>query len=162
MTLWFPAQYRARIVGYFMAAIPLSTVIGAADLRCVALFARRSRVLPVLQWLFIVEAVPAIILAGVVFSILPIGLPDAAWLAPDERTWLTGRLDVEQRQRRRCVNYSVRQSLVNQRVLGLSLVYFGAVATNYGLSFSCRKSSRRSPQHSSDSACLCHTVRLLA
>jgi MFS family permease len=29
LTLWFPAQYRARIVGYFMAAIPLSTVIGA-------------------------------------------------------------------------------------------------------------------------------------
>ncbi len=29
LTLWFPAEYRARIVGYFMAAIPLSTVIGA-------------------------------------------------------------------------------------------------------------------------------------
>ena len=28
LTLWFPAEYRARIVGYFMAAIPLSTVIG--------------------------------------------------------------------------------------------------------------------------------------
>ena len=29
LTLWFPAVYRARIIGYFMAAIPLSTVIGA-------------------------------------------------------------------------------------------------------------------------------------
>jgi MFS family permease len=29
LTLWFPTEYRARIVGYFMAAIPLSTVIGA-------------------------------------------------------------------------------------------------------------------------------------
>src|SRR5499427_8768630 len=29
LTLWFPAAYRARIVGYFMAAIPASTVIGA-------------------------------------------------------------------------------------------------------------------------------------
>ena len=29
LTLWFPAAYRARIVGMFMAAIPLSTVIGA-------------------------------------------------------------------------------------------------------------------------------------
>jgi MFS family permease len=28
LTLWFPATYRARIVGYFMAAIPLSSVIG--------------------------------------------------------------------------------------------------------------------------------------
>src|SRR5918912_2921119 len=29
LTLWFPSLYRARIVGYFMAAIPLSTVVGA-------------------------------------------------------------------------------------------------------------------------------------
>ena len=29
LTLWFPAAYRARIVGWFMFAIPISTVIGA-------------------------------------------------------------------------------------------------------------------------------------
>src|SRR6476646_9912762 len=29
LTLWFPAYYRARIVGLFMFAIPISTVIGA-------------------------------------------------------------------------------------------------------------------------------------
>ena len=29
ITLWFPAAYRARIIGFFMAAIPLSSVIGA-------------------------------------------------------------------------------------------------------------------------------------
>jgi nitrate/nitrite transporter NarK len=44
-------------------------------------------------------------------------------------------LELEQRQRQAVRDYSVRQSLVNPRVLGLSLVYFGAVATNYGLSF---------------------------
>src|ERR1700760_3092413 len=29
LTLWFPAAYRGRMIGYFMAAIPLSSVIGA-------------------------------------------------------------------------------------------------------------------------------------
>ena len=29
LTLWFPSAYRARIVGLFMFAIPISTVIGA-------------------------------------------------------------------------------------------------------------------------------------
>src|ERR1700761_3363540 len=29
LTLWFPAVYRARIIGWFMVAIPLSTVFGA-------------------------------------------------------------------------------------------------------------------------------------
>ena len=32
LTLWFPASHRARIVGYFMAAIPLSSAIGSPGL----------------------------------------------------------------------------------------------------------------------------------
>jgi ACS family tartrate transporter-like MFS transporter len=134
LTLWFPAQYRARIVGYFMAAIPLSTVIGA-PISGVLLYLHGGLGLAGWQWLFIIEAVPAIILAGIVFFYLTDSPADATWLAPEERTWLTGRLDLERRQRQAVRDYSVRQSLVNPRVLGLSLVYFGAVATNYGLSF---------------------------
>ncbi|WP_334392999.1 MFS transporter [Bradyrhizobium sp. AZCC 2262] len=134
LTLWFPAQYRARIVGYFMAAIPLSTVIGA-PISGVLLYLHGGLGLAGWQWLFIIEAVPAIILAGMVFFYLTDWPAEAAWLAPDERTWLASRLELEQRQRQTARDFSVRQSLVNPRVLGLSLVYFGAVATNYGLSF---------------------------
>jgi ACS family tartrate transporter-like MFS transporter len=134
LTLWFPAQYRARIVGYFMAAIPLSTVIGA-PISGALLYLHGGLGLAGWQWLFILEAVPAIILAGVVFFYLTDWPADAAWLAPDERTWLADRLELERRERQAVRDYSVRQSLVDPRVLGLSLVYFGAVATNYGLSF---------------------------
>jgi D-galactonate transporter len=134
LTLWFPAVYRARIVGYFMAAIPLSTVIGA-PVSGVLLYLHGGLGLAGWQWLFIMEAVPAIILAFVVFFYLTDRPADAAWLEPEERKWLADRLDIEQRQRLAVQDYSVAQSLVNPRVLGLSMVYFGAVATNYGLSF---------------------------
>jgi D-galactonate transporter len=134
LTLWFPAEYRGRIVGYFMAAIPLSTVIGA-PISGVLLYLHGGLGLAGWQWLFIIEAVPSIILAVVVFFYLTDRPADAAWLAPDERSWLAERLALEQRQRQAVHDYSVAQSLVNPRVLGLSLVYFGAVATNYGLSF---------------------------
>jgi ACS family tartrate transporter-like MFS transporter len=134
LTLWFPAEYRGRIVGYFMAAIPLSTVIGA-PISGVLLYLHGGLGLAGWQWLFIIEAVPSIILAVVVFFYLTDRPSDAAWLAPDERSWLAERLVLEQRQRQAVHDYSVAQSLVNPRVLGLSLVYFGAVATNYGLSF---------------------------
>jgi ACS family tartrate transporter-like MFS transporter len=134
LTLWFPTEYRARIVGYFMAAIPLSTVIGA-PISGVLLYLHGGLGLAGWQWLFIIEAVPAVILAGVVFFYLTDRPADAAWLAPDERSWLAERLEIEQRRRLAVQDYSVTQSLVNPRVLGLSLVYFGAVATNYGLSF---------------------------
>jgi MFS transporter, ACS family, tartrate transporter len=134
LTLWFPSEYRARIVGYFMAAIPLSTVIGA-PISGVLLYLHGGFGLAGWQWLFIIEAVPAIILSGVVFFYLTDRPADATWLAPDERQWLAERLEIEQRQRVAVQDYSVTQALVNPRVLGLSLVYFGAVATNYGLSF---------------------------
>jgi ACS family tartrate transporter-like MFS transporter len=87
------------------------------------------------QWLFIIEAVPAIILAGVVFFYLTDRPTDAAWLAADERNWLSETLLAERRWREAVRRYTIVEALFNRRVIGLSLVYFGAVATNYGLSF---------------------------
>jgi MFS transporter, ACS family, tartrate transporter len=134
LTLWFPSEYRARIVGYFMAAIPLSTVIGA-PISGALLYLQGGLGLAGWQWLFVIEALPAIILAIVVFFYLTDRPADAAWLASDERNWLTELLDRERRQREAVRTYTVTEVLVNPRVIGLSLVYFGAVATNYGLSF---------------------------
>jgi len=134
LTLWFPAEYRARIVGYFMAAIPLSTVIGA-PISGLLLSLHGLGGLAGWQWLFIIEAVPAIILSGVVFFYLTDRPADATWLAADERNWLADRLTLERKQREAVKEFTVGQALVNPHVIGLSLVYFGAVATNYGLGF---------------------------
>jgi len=134
LTLWFPTEYRASIVGYFMAAIPLSTVIGA-PISGLLLYLHGGLGLAGWQWLFLIEAVPAIILAGVVFFYLTDRPMDAAWLSADERGWLSEKLLTEQRQREAIRQYTVTEALFNPKVIGLSLVYFGAVATNYGLSF---------------------------
>ena len=45
------------------------------------------------QWLFIIEAVPALILSVVVFFYLTDRPADATWLDADERAWLVSRLD---------------------------------------------------------------------
>jgi len=134
LTLWFPAVYRARIVGYFMAAIPLSTVIGA-PVSGLLLALDGFLGLRGWQWLFVLEAAPALILSVVVFFYLTDRPADATWLEPDERAWLVARLEEERRQREIVRHYSVREALLNPKVLALSVVYFGAVATNYGLSF---------------------------
>ena len=134
LTLWFPAVYRARIIGYFMAAIPLSTVIGAP---ISGLLLGMEGIMGVKgwQWLFILEALPALLLSVVVFYYLTDRPADAMWLAADERAWLEARLDRERKQRETVRQYSVRDALLDPKVWALSLVYFGAVATNYGLSF---------------------------
>jgi MFS transporter, ACS family, tartrate transporter len=134
LTLWFPAEYRARIVGYFMAAIPLSTVIGA-PISGLLLTMHGLGGIAGWQWLFIIEAVPAIILSGFVFFYLTDRPADATWLAADERNWLAERLTLERKQREAVHEFTVTQALVNPKVIALSLVYFGAVATNYGLGF---------------------------
>jgi MFS family permease len=134
LTLWFPAVYRARIIGYFMAAIPLSTVIGAPVSGWLLGFDGHLG-LKGWQWLFILEAAPALVLSFVVFFYLTDRPADATWLQPDERAWLMNRMDQERRQRETARTYSVTQALMNPKVLALSLIYFGAVALNYGLSF---------------------------
>jgi sugar phosphate permease len=135
LTLWFPSIYRARIVGYFMAAIPLSTVIGAPVSGLILAGTDGLAGLAGWQWLFILEAMPALLLTFGVLFYLTDRPAQAAWLLPDERTWLAARLTSEQRQREATQQFTVKQALTNPRVLALALVYFGAVATNYGLSF---------------------------
>jgi MFS transporter, ACS family, tartrate transporter len=134
LTLWFPAVYRARIIGYFMAAIPLATVIGA-PISGLLLGLDGMLGLKGWQWLFITEALPSLILAVVAFYYLTDGPADATWLEADERAWLVSRLAQEKRLRQVTHDYSVAQALLNPKVLALSVVYFGMVAANYGLSF---------------------------
>ena len=134
LTLWFPSVYRGRIIGSFMAAIPLSTVIGAPI---------SGRILGMdgvggfdgWQWLFLIEALPAVLLGFVTYFYLTDRPTDAHWLTADERAWLSDRLDAERRQREAVHDLSVWQAIFNPRVWALSLVYFGAVACLYGVGF---------------------------
>jgi MFS family permease len=133
LTLWFPSVYRARIVGLFMAAIPLSSLIGAPISG--ALLGVQGAGLDGWQWLFIIEAVPALVLSVFVLTFLTDRPADAAWLAEDERAWLAGRLAAEERQRHAVERIGIAQALTDSRVLVLGLVYFGAVAGNYGVGY---------------------------
>jgi len=134
LTLWYPSLYRARIVGLFMAAIPLSTVIGA-PLSTQLLGLDGVLGFKGWQWMFLLEAAPALVLSVVVLFYLTDRPEDAQWLSADERRWLTERLAAERRRRDAAGQRSVVEALFMPRVLALAVVYFGCVATNYGLSF---------------------------
>ena len=134
LTLWFPAVHRGRIIGLFMAAIPLSSVIGA-PVSGALLGLDGALGLHGWQWLFILEAAPALVLGVAVFFFLTDTPAQAAWLSADERAWLTERLSLERRQREQERRYSVSQALLDGRVWLISMIYFGAVACNYGFSF---------------------------
>ena len=134
LTLWFPAAYRARVIGYFMAAVPLSSALGS-PVSAALLGLDGAGGLKGWQWLFIVEAFPALVLSIVTFFYLTDRPAEADWLADDQRTWLKRRLAAEDARREHVSPQSVLASLYDYRVLALSLVYFGAVACLYGVSF---------------------------
>src|SRR6185437_9427372 len=95
LTLWFPAVYRARIIGWFMVAIPLSSVLGA-PVSTAILSMHGFLGLADWHWLFILEAIPAVVLGIVTWFYLTDHPAQAGWLQPDERAWLAQRLDAEQ------------------------------------------------------------------
>ncbi len=134
LTLWFPAAYRARIIGMFMFAIPISTVIGA-PISGALLNLNGWMGLKGWQWMFIIEAVPALLMSVVVFFYLTDRPPNALWLDPDERQWLRDRLAGEQATRERHGAASWFQSMLDPRVIALGFVYMGCNIPQYGLSF---------------------------
>ncbi len=132
LTWWFPSYYRSRIIGVFMAAIPLSNILGSL-VSGVLLDLDGWLGLAGWQWLFILEAAPAVVL-GVAFWIFMTDWPsEAHWLAPEQRDWLMTRLDSERDQRESIRRYSLKEALLDKRVLLLSLVYFGGTFSGYGI-----------------------------
>jgi MFS family permease len=134
LTLWFPEVYRARVVGHFMLALPLATVIGS-PISGALLGLDGTGGLAGWQWLFLAEALPSIVLSVVVWRRLSDRPESAAWLDAAERTWLVSRLDAERQARDSRRQFTVAQALRDPKVLLLSGVYFGLVAANYGVTF---------------------------
>jgi MFS family permease len=135
LTYWFTAEERARWIGWFMAAIPLSSVIGGPVSGWILDGTHLAFGLKGWQWLFILEGIPSIVVGIVVLIFLRDKPAQVTWLTPQEREAVTARLDEERVKREAIRKYSLRESLTNPRILLLGLVYFGLVCGNYGLGY---------------------------
>src|SRR6195952_3146261 len=99
LSYWFPARERARAVGFFMSAIAISYAIGAPISGGIMSVFGGVAGLEDWQWLFVIEAIPAIVAGILVFWKLPDGPEDAGWPGPEEKAWLAERLEGEEQQR---------------------------------------------------------------
>jgi MFS transporter, ACS family, tartrate transporter len=132
LTYWFPSEYRARIIGLFTVAIPLSSFLGS-PISAALLGADGWLAIRGWQWMFILEALPAVFLGLACLVVLSDGPADAAWLPVDERRWLLRRLQAEQDRPRRVGHMRLSAVLCNKHVLVLSLVLAGSTAVSSGL-----------------------------
>src|ERR1700722_9322781 len=132
LTWWFPSHYRSRMMAIFQSASVISLIVGPP---VSAWLLTLDGVLGLAgwQWVFLIGALPPLVMCFVTWFLLTDRPQDAKWLRPEQREWLQGRLDSEQSQREAVHHYGLGEAMSNPRVWLLTLVYFGQNVSNYGL-----------------------------
>ena len=132
-TYWFTADERARWLGVFLTAVPLSSVVGGPISGLILDMFDGYLSFSGWQWLFIVEGVPSVLVGLWALRYLTDKPIKAAWLRPDERVALQEKIDHERKSREAIRHYKLGEALTNPRILGLSLAYVGHVSGTFGL-----------------------------
>lgn len=129
LTYWFPAAHRARILGMFMGALPLSSLVGAP--LSTAMLSLETAGFSGWRWMFLLEGVPAVLCGFAVLALLRDGPAQAGWLTAEERGWLTSELE---RERAALATRPLRvtQVLLEPRIWLLGAIYFGLLVGLYG------------------------------
>lgn len=132
--LWVPTKYRARVIGVFMAAMPLASVFGSP---VSGYLMTLDGWLGLKGWqvMFLIEAFPSIALAYVVLKVLRDSPRDAEWLEADEKQWLESTLAAERASQPVVVEHGFSNLLRSPVILFTAFAYFGLTGFNYGLSF---------------------------
>ena len=94
LSLWVPTKHRSKILALFYLAQPLTTVLGA-PLAGWLLGHDGAFGLEGWRFMYLMVAIPAIIVGVIAWFYLPNRPKDAKWLNPDEQEWLTGALEKE-------------------------------------------------------------------
>jgi ACS family tartrate transporter-like MFS transporter len=132
LTYWFPAAHRARIVGIFMVAIPVAGFVGS-PLSGAILGMNGWLGVRGWQWVFILEAVPAVLMGVASLAWLTDKPEQAKWLSPEQRAWLAAQLQAERMRASRVPRMSLWKVLREKHVLIMALVYSGAAGASSGL-----------------------------
>ena len=131
-TYWFPDHHRARIVSSFTLALPISVALGA-PVSTAILGLDGWLGYAGWKWIFLLEAVPTIVIGIFVLFALTDKPAKAAWLTAEEKDWLISTLDHERRVVESARKFSMWQALVNPKIVLLSINYLGIVTASLGL-----------------------------
>ena len=128
---WYLREDRAKATSNFMAAIPLSFVIGSP----VAGFLLGFHWFGMAGWraLFVLEGLPAIVLGVVAFFYLTDWPREAKWLTPEQQHWVGQTLREEEPADAETT--TIWQALRSRAVLMLAGVVFFAYFTFYSFVF---------------------------
>ncbi|MGE0258219.1 MAG: MFS transporter [Alphaproteobacteria bacterium] len=131
-TYWFPDAYRARINSGFTLALPIAVASGApvstALLGLDGLWGLRGW-----QVMYVVEAIPTVLIGIVAFFYLTDAPAKAHWLTAEQRSWLANRIRGEHRQIEAAHGVGLLRSFWDPKVIVLALNYIGIVTASLGM-----------------------------
>jgi MFS transporter, ACS family, tartrate transporter len=129
LAAWFPAQYRTRMLAWFLVGIPLSSLVGAPVcgllLQMDGIWSFKGW-----QWLFFLVSLPCVPLGFLTLKLLADRPQAASWLTQAERDALDAVLLSEQRER---PHSSLWAALKDSRVLICAVIQFGFTLGSYGI-----------------------------
>lgn len=131
LSTWVPEKQRAKYIGLFLLANPVSTVVGAPAMGALL---EMHGILGVegWQWVFIITGLPAMLLAALVIWKLPERPESADWLDAAEKRWLLDTL-AEERAKAPVRHANPWKALLDPKVLFLALWFAAFPTAAYGL-----------------------------
>src|SRR6266540_5217733 len=129
LTYWYPSDGRAAIMALFMTGIPVAGVIGGTSSGWILKAMAGVQGLAAWQWLFLLEALPSLVLGVAVLLYLDDGIARARWLAADEKAILAGRIAEDQQH---ASTHARWDSFTKPQVWFLGVIYFCLIAGLYG------------------------------
>ncbi|MFM0198428.1 MFS transporter [Paraburkholderia fungorum] len=132
LTYWYPAHRRGRIVAMFMAALPISGLVGGPLSGWIMQRFTGVSGLHGWQWLFFLEALPAVVIGVVIWFVLPDRVADARWLSDEQKKVIAANIAREDAQK---PTSSTRGVFTSGRMWLMSLMLFAFATGNMGISF---------------------------
>lgn len=130
LTLWFPIQYRTRVLAWFTVATPISFLVGG-PLSIWLLQMHGTLGLAGWQWMFLIEGLPACVLGLITLKVLANRPSEAKWLNVQERDALDQLLAAERGKAEK--SHAFKAALKDPRVWVLSSITFSFTIGTYGI-----------------------------
>lgn len=129
---WFPARFRARAVAVFLLAIPVANILGMPLSSALLQHAGLAGI-PGWRTLFLVEGLPAVVLAVVAARALPDGIAQARWLSVSDRNWLSQQIGTDAESPTKSTGLA--SVLTDRRTVLLAVTNIGLYFALYAVQF---------------------------
>ena len=132
LTYWFPSHRRAKMMALVMAGNPVSGIIGGPLSGFILHHFSHGQGLAGWQWLFVIEASPAVVLGIIILFCLDDRMVDANWLSEQEKTAVAAEISEEASTK---THQTVRSAFTSPRVWLMCVILFSIAMGSYAIGF---------------------------